>query len=182
MTHPATQLEILEALRFNATSIAELFSGQPDRVIFTGDPDHWGPAHHLDHLTRTSITVQRALRSDTLPLHSVSRSRSYAEVRDAATASLAATPTERLLEMGRVVVIAPGTRGVALVEAFMAASTSLRAAAADWSEKELDRYALTHPLIGELTAREMLFFCVLHERHHLKIVRTSLGEGTSAVG
>jgi hypothetical protein len=182
MPHPATQAEILEALKSNAASIAEFFSGQPDRVILSGDPDHWGPGHHLEHITRTSIAVQRGLRSKSLPLHSVSCSRSYAEIRDAATESLAATPKDRLLEMGRIVVIAPGARGADLVEAFVGASAGLRAAAAEWSEEELDRHALTHPLIGEMTVREMLFFCIVHERHHLKIVRTRLSEGSSAGG
>ena len=126
------------------------------------------------HLTQTSSTVSRGLRSAALPLHSGGRSRSYAAVRDAATASLGATPKATLLEMGRVVVLAPGTSGTQLVDAFVTASAGLRAAAATWSEEALDRHGLTHPLIGELTVREMLLFCVVHERHHLKLVRTRL--------
>lgn len=174
VSHPATKPEILAALESNAESIAEFFSSQPDRMIFSGDPDHWGQAHHLVHLTTSSRAVQRSLRSGGLPHHPTAQSRTYAEVRDAASVSLAATPKERLLEMGRVVVVAPGTSRADLVDAFVTASADLRVAAAAWSEDELDRHALTHPLIGELTVREMLLFCVLHERHHLKLVRTRL--------
>jgi hypothetical protein len=35
----------------------------------------------------------------------------------------------------------------------------------------MDRHAIIHPLLGELTVREMLMFFVVHERHHLKSVR-----------
>jgi hypothetical protein len=172
--HPATQLEILEALESNARSIVEFFSGLPERHFFDGDPEHWGPAHHLRHLTEASISVERALRSKTLPLHPAGLSRTYPEVRDAATASLEATPKDRLLEMGRTVVIPAGSRQRDVVEAFMAASAALRDAATTWTEHAMDRHALPHPLMGRLTVREMLLFFVVHERHHLKIVRTRL--------
>jgi len=172
--HPSTKAEILAALESNAQGIAQFFSSQPDSMIFTGDLEHWGPAHHLVHLTRASDAVQRALRSRTLPPHPTGRSRTYAAVRDHATASLGATSKERLLEMGRVVVIAPDVSRDDLVKAFVTASEELRAAAAEWSEEALDRYSLIHPLMGELTVREMLLFFVVHERHHLKLVRTRL--------
>src|SRR2546422_9676931 len=109
MPHPVTKLEIIAALESNAESCAQLFSSLPDRPMFDGDPDHWSPAHHLVHLTQASVSVERALRSGSLPSHPTANSRTYAEVRDAATASLASTPKDRLLEMGRKVVIAPGT-------------------------------------------------------------------------
>lgn len=174
MPHPATLPEILAALESNAASIAEFYSAQPDATVFTGSPDRWGPAHHLVHLTRTSASVSRPLRSGALPLHPTSRSRTYAEVRDAAAASLGATPREQLLEMGRVVAIPSGASRADLVASFLSASADLRAAAAERSEDDLDRHALAHPLMGMLTVREMLLFCVLHERHHARIVRTRL--------
>lgn len=36
-----------------------------------------------------------------------------------------------------------------------------------FSEKELDKYILPHPLLGKLTFREMLFFTIFHNEHHL---------------
>jgi len=174
MAHPVTKLEILAALESNASSLADLFAAVPDARMFAGDSDHWSPAHHLVHLTRSSLAIRRGLGSEALPPHSTARSRAYAEVRDAAAASLSAAPKDRLLEMGRVVVVEPGARRDDLVSAFLAASAELRAAAAAWDEQALDRHAMKHPLLGELTVREMLFFCVFHERHHAKGVRARL--------
>src|SRR5437773_11362020 len=105
MPHPATKQEIIGALESNAQSIAEFFSRLPDGPFFDGDPDHWSPAHHLVHLTQANVAVERALRSGALPFHPAAASRTYAEVRDAATASLAATSSDRLRDMGRRVTI-----------------------------------------------------------------------------
>jgi hypothetical protein len=71
-------------------------------------------------------------------------------------------------------VIAPGTTRTGLVAGFRSASADLRAAAVAWTDDDLDRRALPHPYLGALTVREMLLFCVFHERHHLKQVRARL--------
>ena len=174
MPHPASKPEIIDALKSNADSIVEFFSSLPDRQFFDGDPDHWSPAHHVRHLTDACASLERAMRSTRLPLHATGRSRTYAEIRDAATDSLMATPKDRLLEMGRTVVIPPGARQEEVVRSFAAASAAVRAAAAAWTQDDMDRHAVLHPLIGELTVREMMLFFVVHERHHLKLVRTRL--------
>jgi hypothetical protein len=44
-----------------------------------------------------------------------------------------------------------------------------------WSEQELDRVTLPHPLLGKLTAREVAYFTVYHGRHHVEAVRRRLG-------
>jgi len=39
-----------------------------------------------------------------------------------------------------------------------------------WSEKNLDKTAVPHPLLGNLTMREMLYFTIYHVEHHLKVL------------
>jgi len=174
MPHPVTKLEIIAALESNAESILAFFSSLPDRLLFEGDADHWGPAHHLIHLTQSSESVTGALRSGKLPLHPTAHSRNYAEVRDAAAVALAATPKPRLLEMGRIAVIPTGAGWPDLTSSFARAGAGLRAEATTWAEDAWDRHQMVHPLMGALTVREMLLFFIVHERHHLKLVRTRL--------
>jgi hypothetical protein len=45
------------------------------------------------------------------------------------------------------------------------------------SQSALDRWRLPHPLLGRLTVREMLFFTLCHNRHHLEGVRRKLAAG-----
>lgn len=173
-THPGTKAEILAALESNARTIESFFATIPERAFFDGSSDQWSPAHHLVHLTRGSVAMERALRSGTLPLHPTGRSRSYVEVRDAAAADLDSASRDTLLTMGRMVVVEPGVRAADVLGAFLEASARLRNAAGPWTEEAMDGHAVTHPLMGALTVREMLLFFVVHERHHLRGVQRRL--------
>jgi hypothetical protein len=55
-----------------------------------------------------------------------------------------------------------------------AALGALVEAVALWPEVALDRRLLPHPALGMLTVREMLFFTVFHNRHHLALVQDRL--------
>jgi len=39
------------------------------------------------------------------------------------------------------------------------------------SEEELDMYILPHPLLGKITLREMLYFTIYHNEHHLTLLQ-----------
>ncbi len=43
-----------------------------------------------------------------------------------------------------------------------------------WTEAELDKYCLVHPLLKRLSMREMLFFTIFHTYHHLEIIKKRL--------
>ena len=40
-----------------------------------------------------------------------------------------------------------------------------------FSEEDLDKYILPHPLLGKLTLREMMYFTIYHAQHHQNIVK-----------
>lgn len=44
----------------------------------------------------------------------------------------------------------------------------------NYSEEDLDKIILPHPLLGKLTLREMLYFTIYHVQHHLNIMRRNL--------
>ncbi len=46
------------------------------------------------------------------------------------------------------------------------------------SEAALDTYQVPHPLLGELTLREMLFFMLYHNLHHVRLVASRLEVNT----
>lgn len=51
----------------------------------------------------------------------------------------------------------------------------------DWSDESLDRYQLPHPALGNLTVREILFFTVHHQVHHMNVVERKNGLQRRAV-
>ncbi|MDA7502027.1 DinB family protein [Chitinophagales bacterium] len=44
-----------------------------------------------------------------------------------------------------------------------------------WSESQLDKYQVPHPLIGKLTIREILFFTIFHNEIHREIIQRDYG-------
>ena len=40
------------------------------------------------------------------------------------------------------------------------------------SEAGLDKYILPHPLLGKITLREMLYFTIHHNQHHLELLKS----------
>ncbi|MFC6661951.1 DinB family protein [Deinococcus multiflagellatus] len=62
----------------------------------------------------------------------------------------------------------------AQLAAYVAAATRVRAALAGWSDAALDRCALPHDLLGRVSARELLFFTVYHDHHHLRGAHAAL--------
>jgi hypothetical protein len=40
-----------------------------------------------------------------------------------------------------------------------------------WSEEKLDQYIIPHPLLGKITLREMLYFTIYHNTHHIEILQ-----------
>ncbi len=55
-----------------------------------------------------------------------------------------------------------------LIESFNKVGEQYLAAAATKTEKELDTLQVKHPLLGKLTLRELAYFTLYHNRHHLK--------------
>ena len=42
------------------------------------------------------------------------------------------------------------------------------------SESDLDKYILPHPLLGKVTLREMLYFTIHHNEHHLELLKNRM--------
>jgi hypothetical protein len=65
-------------------------------------------------------------------------------------------------------------RRTALLARWERVNARLREALEGWSERDLDRILLPHPLLGKLTTREMLFFTLYHDRHHVEAAKRRL--------
>lgn len=63
----------------------------------------------------------------------------------------------------------PVTREVALA-AYKKESEKLYKSIATWDEWQLDNFLISHPLLGKMLVREMLYFTIYHTQHHLEIL------------
>jgi RimJ/RimL family protein N-acetyltransferase len=172
---PWTGPELAAALERSARRTGEFFIQLSPAAFTAGDRRHWSPAHHLGHLILSHAAVARAFRlGRRLPAHETGRSRGYHELAGVALAGLRAAAPEWLADNPFTFEPGPEPDAAAMARQLADASAPTRAALREWSESDLDTRAIAHPLAGPLTAREMLLFMLLHDRHHVLGVRRRL--------
>lgn len=146
----------------------------------------WSPAEAVRHLIKSTRPVVKALGIPKIVLRlrfgkARRESLSYDD--------LCSRYRKALAEGGRAGRFAPSTRTESDAEAwrqtimtdYERVNHELRAQLERWSERDLDRLQLPHPLLGNLTVREMLFFTLYHQGHHVAVVeRNPHGEERDA--
>ena len=155
-----------------AWSEAFWLSFEPEE-FFAPIGEAWSPADNVRHLLKSNGPVERGLKFPKLLVFlrfgvSLRKSRSYSE--------LVATYKEALgdgLTAGRFaarpLAVEEQTPEVQkrVVAELSATLENLASAFGRWSDLSLDRLRFPHPGLGLLTVREMLFFTLYHNTHHV---------------
>jgi hypothetical protein len=150
----------------------------------------WTAAEQLAHLNTVVSAVARGFAAPRLILRirygrSRNSGRSHTALRDEYRALLA--------EGGRAAgpfVPARQDLGPAQIEAHRQGLLArwgrvngrLQKALEPWNEKDLDTIRMLHPLLGKITAREMIYFTVYHSEHHVIATKKRLPRFASSAG
>jgi hypothetical protein len=185
---PYTHAEIVRALGEVEAEVAEFFGGLSAADFLYRQGEAWTPSEHLRHLTRSVRAVNQAFTRPPWMLllrfgWRRGRSRSFEEIRETYQGALARggkasggyVPPREVVRPDEA---AAYQRGI--VEKWHAAGAELRRGVERWGEKSLDRVRLPHPLLGWLSAREMLFFTLYHNRHHVRAAAGRLPAASKA--
>jgi DinB superfamily len=178
---PYTAREILEGLRRLHEDSQRFVAALPASEFVRPQGQKWSPADHVRHLSKSTYPLVRALALPRLLLRILfgrhaGVSRPFPVIREVYREGL-----RRGATAGR---FAPSPRPVpADVEAYRTqvlsswrqAAASLASQVELWPEPNLDYFRLPHPLLGRLTVREMLFFTLYHNAHHLNLVASRAG-------
>jgi len=178
---PSGRAEIVRELRALHARSRDFWNGFSITEFFFPLGEAWSPADNVRHLLKSNRPVSRALRTPKILLAfrfgaGLRDSATYPELRERYLARLAAGVTA-----GR---FAPRPLGSsdqteeqrsALMAALDKVSEDLTGAVSNWREWQLDRLRLPHPALGRLTVREMLFFTLYHNLHHVQNVARRTG-------
>lgn len=180
---PRTREEIVDALSRQETESTAYWGTFDSDAFFARIGASWSPAETVRHLTKATRPVALALATHPLLLRlrfgkSKRPSLSYDALRT--------DYLQKLSEGGQAGRFAPSDQTnpdregwrKEIMTNFARANHDLRTATARWSERRLDTHQLPHPLLGKLTVREMLFFTLYHQRHHVAVVQRHLTERT----
>ena len=168
--------EILRKLEAVQSESAAYWGGFDPPAFFAKLGEGWSPAENVRHLIKSIRPVTKALTMPRLALRVMfgkprRASIDFEELRvryqgllDAGGKAGRFSPTpreEHELE----------SRRAEILQQHADANRALGAAIARWKDAALDRYQLPHPLLGNLTMREMLEFTLYHQLHHINVVK-----------
>lgn len=173
---PSGGAEIVRELRALHARSRGFWSSFSTTEFFFPFGDAWSPADNVRHLLKSNRPVLRALSTPKLLLLArfgagLRPSRTYAEVRERYLARLAEGVTAGPFAPKPLA----GSEQTeeqrsALLAAMDQVFEGLAGAISRWREWQLDRLVLPHPALGRLTVREMLFFTLYHNLHHIRNV------------
>lgn len=176
---PTTKASIERALVEEEHAVAGFFEELSDVEFFTRVGEAWSPAEHLDHLNVAVSAVARGVSAPRwILLLRFGPARRPAMTYDELRAKYNGLLQGGAGASGRFVP-APIEAGHAdrrteLLERWLRVNRRLRDSLAGWREWQLDRVRLPHPILGRLTAREMMFFTIYHGHHHIAAAKRRL--------
>ncbi len=168
-----TKQEIQRSLIENYAAFTEHLRRMPDNLVHQAAEGKWSPAMQAEHLVKSvsPVTLTFLLPKFVLPLvfgKANRPSRTYDE--------LIAKYKLKLSEGGRASkpFIPEVPENLSEVcERLEKSVATLCNRTESFSETQLDRMILPHPLLGKLTLREMLYFTAYHARHHQELITST---------
>lgn len=160
--------EIQQLLDKSFTDFSTFVSSLSDHRFIVSPEGKWSAGQQLDHLIRSAKPVNKALGMPRFFLRwfgkPASASRSFEEIRDAYRLQLRNGAVSTRPYVPPVTEI---EQRDTLLRQFDQQKKKMIGLVGRWPEQDLDRYQLPHPLLGKLTAREVLYFTIYHNYHHL---------------
>ncbi len=162
--------EIIQLLDKNYQDFAVFVAAQSAEQFCYAPEGKWTSGQQTDHLVKAVQPVRLGLR---LPkfipklLFGTSNrpSKTYNELVAKYQAKLAAGGKASRAFIPPTIA---ANKQAILAKAILKEKDTLLKAIVSWSEADLDKYLMPHPLLGKLTIREMLYFTAYHAEHHKK--------------
>ena len=168
-----TQSEIFRLIdeKFDAVT-AHVQQQESEEFTKAHITEKWSNGQHLDHLRKTTRAMNKGLALPKLALRFkfgkkqgtessyeaiVDRYRSLVKEARAPKSvfpdQLTAQDKERVITW------------------FQQEKETMKKALSRYSDKQLSKYVLPHPVLGKLSIREMAYWCIMHTEHHLALMK-----------
>ena len=181
-TDHLTRKDLVSALSASERNVADFFASlTPEEVVLRVE-SAWTAAEQLAHLNSAVSAVAKGFAVPRVILRirygrSRTSGRSYTALRDHYRARLAAGGRASgpfVPNRDDVSAAQSEARRHELLARWRKISGRLQKALESWDEKDLDTIRLPHPLLGKITAREMIYFTVYHSEHHVAATKKRL--------
>ena len=158
--------------------VESCISNFKEDLLYQNADGKWSAAENFQHLILSGKPVANGLKTPKLVLVAFGRSKNGSRSYD----ELVAAYKQKLAEGGKatpkfVPKTAQGMDRQEMLQTWEKTNYFFGKNLEAWSEKELDRYRMPHPLLGKLTVREMLMFTIYHTHYHLDVMKKIQSRG-----
>ena len=181
--NPYKKEAILKAFEDTHLGITTYFGSLTTEEFFWKIPDKWRAADNLIHLIKSVKAVSAGMRLPKMIIglkfgKSERNSRIYPQIREIYLNKLAEgdITLSKFRPDDHDEKADPSTLKEQILRKWDAVCVQLVGRLNRWKEKDLDVYILPHPIMGNLTVREMVIFTIYHNIHHLTNVQKFLGD------
>ncbi len=165
--------EILSAFEKKYTEVYDFILQQPAELFEEMPGGKWSAGQHIDHLTRSIKPLNLAYRLPGFVLRLMfgkpgRPSRSFDGLVEKYKTKLASGYGATGSFVPPVISLTDKEK---TLKEFKMQNETLCRVLEKWDDSKFDNYLLPHPLLGKLTLREMMFFTVYHNEHHLQTLK-----------
>jgi hypothetical protein len=170
--------EIITALEEKSLQLIKWVSEQENDKFCISIDEKWSTAQQLSHLTKSIKPLVMILSKPKFVMKllfgtSNRETRSYLSVVEKYNSKLNKGGVATSPFRPKTFTVSDKKK---LLDNYTAYSEKLERSINHFSEGELDKYILPHPLLGKLTLREMMFFTIYHTQHHTDSLEKLYGQ------
>ncbi|MEZ5043358.1 MAG: DinB family protein [Saprospiraceae bacterium] len=172
---PHTKTSVFQALEESFQLVAESCKSLPQEALHCSIEGKWSIAEQVDHLIKSGQPVLKGMHLPKEQLLAI-----FGRM-DRSPYSFLELKAFYLKTLKENAIKAPpkfqpnienGIKSTDLLAKWEALSAQFQVVAEVWTEEDLDQYAMAHPILGLLSVKEMLFFTIFHNAHHLLQIET----------
>ena len=165
-----TKEEIVSAIDSTIESIAEFYSEIPEEFFFETPTNGWSPEKNVRHLNKSTLPIYLGMKGPKFALllfgTNKDKSQNMEAIMNLYLSKLGQGATAGIFEP-----LTPGAKGSKekkekLITSLKESGMNLKKVLGSWTEEELDSYKMPHPILGNITVREMVLFAIYHFFHH----------------
>lgn len=168
-----TKQQIKKELEKSYSDLQTWFKNQDDALFIEGPKGRWNASQQLDHLHKTTKVINKAMALNKMILWWKFGTRKKEQLSYEDLASLYKSKINNLPDDFNQP-LPPKSYGVDMkqerLQKYAALEETMYTLINKWSDKNLDKYVLPHPVMGNFSIREWLMFNAIHNNHHRDIL------------
>lgn len=165
-----TKQEIIQKLSEGFNLVETTINNTDSQKLYLKKGEKWSAAQNVEHLTLSVKPLNLAFVLPNFALlffGKLNRNpRSYEEMVEKYHQKL----VEGGVSTGQFIPKDEESHKEEIIKQFRRGNDTFLKKIDKFSEEDLDKYLLPHPLLGKLTLREMLYFTIYHTLHHHKAI------------